>query len=179
MNTKRIIYAGLLITCGVILPLVFHIMPGELGLIFLPIHYAAYFAGGFFGSFVGAVVGLLTPLISHQLIGMPPTPVFIYISLETLTYGLVFGTLFHKKHFNIFLSLFIAMICGRCVNIIGNYLVASVFLADIAKPFVLLNALKNLSFGIGGAVLQMLIIPVVIKRVNTAFKFIDKEDNHV
>lgn len=180
-NTKRIIYAGFLIACGVILPIIFHIMPISIGPFFLPIHYSAYFAGGFFGPLVGAIVGLLTPLISHQLTSMPPNPVVIYIALETLTYGLIFGLLFYKKHFNIYLSLLIAMFCGRLANIFGNYLVAEVFLANISKPFILLNVLKNFSQGLVGAVIQMLIIPVVIKRVNTAFNFIniEKEEDHM
>lgn len=171
MNTKKIACSGFLIALGVLLPVIFHFMPGNLGLMMLPIHYSSYFAGGFFGPVIGGIVGLLTPFISHQLTGMPDFPIYLYISLETLVYGLVFGYLYHMKRYNVYLSLLVAMIIGRLANILGNFLIASVLLPELSRPFIFLNIIKNFSIGIVGAIIQIIIIPIVIKRVNTVFSF--------
>ncbi|QVK17869.1 ECF transporter S component [Mycoplasmatota bacterium] len=178
MNTKKIVYSGFLIAFGVLLPIIFHFIPGNLGLILLPIHYSAYFAGGFFGPIIGGIVGLFTPIISYQLTGMPPQLSFIYIAAETFVYGLVFGFLYYKRHLNIYVSLLISMILGRITNFTGTYIIANVILGNMAKPYQIVNIFYNFSIGLMGAVFQFLIIPLVIKRINMVFSF-DKQRHGV
>ncbi|HEY8364953.1 MAG TPA: ECF transporter S component [Haloplasmataceae bacterium] len=166
MNTNKITYSGFLIALGVLLPIIFHFIPGNIGPILLPIHYASFLAGGFFGPYIGMLVGLLTPIISIFLTGMPNFPVIIYITFETIMYGLIFGYIYYKKHLNIYLALITAMLIGRIVNILGNYLVSEIIFYDIAKPFIFINILNNLTLGLIGAIMQIIIIPLVINRVN-------------
>lgn len=180
MQTKKIIYASFLIALGVLLPIIFHIIPGNIGPFILPIHYSAFLAGGFFGPIIGALVGLITPLLSYLLTGMPPNPNFLFITFETLTYGLVFGFLFYHRKINVYLSLVIAMILGRVVNIIGNFIVAIVLFKYIPQPFIIINVLNNLSLGLIGAIMQLIIIPIIVERINIVFQFnkiIKEEDN--
>lgn len=58
------------------------------------------------------------------------------------------------------------MLIGRIVNILGNYLVSEIIFYDIAKPFIFINILNNLTLGLIGAIMQIIIIPLVINRVN-------------
>lgn len=171
MCTKKIVYSGFLIAFGVLLPIIFHFIPGNLGVLLLPIHYSAFFAGGFFGPLLGAIVGLVTPILSHQITGMPPHLSFMYIAFETLVYGLVFGFLYYKRHYNIYLSLLISMILGRIANFLGAYIIANTILGSMAKPYQFVNIFYNFSIGLVGATFQFMIIPKVINRINLVFSF--------
>jgi len=179
MNTKKIVYTGILIAIGVILPIVFHFIPGNPGLVMLPIHYSAYLSAGFFGPLIGAVVGFLTPILSHLLTGMPINPMFIFISFETMTYGIVFGYLYYYKRINIYASLGISMILGRLVNFTGTYIVANLLLGHAAKAFQLGNIFYNFTIGLVGASLQFVVIPIIIKRINLVFSFDIKDELNV
>lgn len=171
MNVKRIVYSGILIAIGVLLPIVFHFIPGNFGLFALPIHYSAYLGGGFLGPIIGAIVGFFTPILSHLLTGMPINPIFIIISFETLTYGLIFGLLYYHKRFNIYLSLGISMVIGRFVNFTGTYIIANLFLGYASKAFQLTNILYNYTIGLVGASIQFIILPIIIKRINLVYSF--------
>ena len=165
MQTKKITISGLLITIGVLLPIIFHHIPGNLGPVMLPIHYSAFIAGGLLGPIAGMIVGSLTPVISHLLTGMPVSPVFIYISFETFTYGLLFGCLYQKLKYNIYFSLVTAMIFGRLANILGNFIIADIIFSSSAMPFKIINSLNNFTVGLIGAFIQIIIIPIIIYRV--------------
>ncbi|MDF2699111.1 MAG: putative rane protein [Haloplasmataceae bacterium] len=178
MNTKNIVYSGLIIAFGVCLPLFFHIFIPSLGLgpKLLPIHYSAYFAAGFFGPIIGAIVGFFTPIISFFITGMPLQLTFIYIAFETMTYGITFGLFYYKKNFNIYLSLVLAMILGKLVNFAGLFLLGNLLFNKMAPAFQVTNIIGSLTVGLLGNVLQLLIIPVVVKRVNIVFNFKKIED---
>lgn len=178
MKVEKIVFSGILIAIGVILPIIFHLIPGNIGLIILPIHYSAYLAGGFFGPIIGLCVGCLTPILSYFITGMPNFPMFIIISLETACYGLIFGFLYYKKKYNIYISFVTSMISGRLVNFINAYFIANLLFAQASQAFQLGNILYNFSIGLIGASIQFLVIPIVIKRVNQAFPF-DNNFTHI
>ncbi len=170
MNIKKITYTSAIIAIGILLPFIFHayIPSLQLGPKLLPIHYASFFAGGLFGPIIGLCVGIITPLISFCLTGMPAFPLLLYITIEIMVYGVTFGYLYFDKKINIYFSLIISMFIGRVANISSVYLIGSLMLG---KGFVLLQLLENLSVSILGAILQIMVIPLIIKRLNSKFLF--------
>lgn len=170
MNTKKITFTSVIIAIGILLPFIFHAyLPTlQLGPKLLPIHYGSFFAGGFFGPLIGLIVGLITPLLSFFMTGMPVFPNVIYMTIEIMVYGVIFGYLYYKKKQNIYFSLISSMIIGRIANIASVYFIGSLILS---KGFVFLKLFESMTIGVLGAVLQIIIIPIIIKRINTIFSF--------
>ncbi len=170
MNTKKITFSAVIIAFGIILPFIFHFAFAptlQLGSKLLPIHYSAFFAGGFFGPLVGLSVGLLTPILS-SFTGMPPFPMVIFITFETAVYGIVFGYLYFKKRNNIYLSLVIAMMMGRIAYLLSVYFIGHFILG---KGFVIISTLESFTVGMIGIIVQLIIIPIVIDRINSVYGF--------
>ena len=63
-NVKRMVYGGLLIAIGVILPQAFHIFGQSAGQTFLPMHIPVILAGMLIGPLWGAGVAVIVPLLS-------------------------------------------------------------------------------------------------------------------
>ena len=161
ISTRNLVYTGLLISLGVILPLGFHLV-GAAGPIFLPMHLPVFVAGIMLGPWYGMLVGLTSPVLSSLFTGMPPLlPMLPVMFVELALYGLTIGFFFQKQK-QVYPGLLISMIIGRIgAGLVFWILAQLVDLAPLsASPglFVWGSIIK----GLPGIVVQLVLIPIMI-----------------
>ncbi|KUK15308.1 ECF transporter S component [Petrotoga olearia] len=158
---KRVARSPVYIALGVVVFsfLVHGIGNPMLGTIVLPLHFVALMAGIMEGATIGLLVGALMPILNFMLMGMPPFPVFIFMTIEVATYGLISGLL-NKK--NIYLDLLVSMLIGRGVYMIAYYTIGLILNINLSP---LTSILMSYVFGIPGIILQLIFIPMIVKRM--------------
>jgi len=159
-SVKKIVYGGLLIAIGVILPQLFHIFGQSAGQTFLPMHIPVILAGMLIGPVWGLGVAIIVPVLSSLITGMPPVPMLYFMLFELAAYAVVSGLL-AKKELNVYLNLALTILCGRAVY--GLSLVAAVNLFSFAPSFANMTAFfTGLLAGLPGVVLQFIVIPLLM-----------------
>lgn len=162
ISSLKIVYSGLFIAMGIILPQAFHIFGQNAGMIFLPIQISILVAGLVMGHFYGGIVGFLVPVLSSLLMGMPPVPKVYFMIFELMAYGVITGIMI--KNHSVYASLLTAMIGGRIVY--GTALFMGVVLFGIRAPFANITAFwGGIITGIPGILIQFVIIPVLVKAI--------------
>jgi len=170
MATRQMVYAGLFVALGVVLPLGFH-LAGMGGSVFLPMHIPVLLAGFVLGRQSGALVGVITPAVSHLLCGMPPAspPLLPIMIVELAVYGWTAGFLCHRT--KILPALLGAMIAGRLAAGGAAYL-AGLWLGFNVPVWVFLTG--AVIKGLPGIALQFVLIPSLVR---ISQKFIRGENN--
>ncbi|NLC47498.1 MAG: ECF transporter S component [Firmicutes bacterium] len=168
MKTHKLISTALLLALGVLLPRIFHSV--RLGRAFLPMHLPALLAGLLLGPGSGLIVGVLTPLLSTLFTGSPPPAIAVPMLVELGAYGLAGGLLYQKRRLNVYLSLVLAIVCGRLVYGLFGATLLPLLGFDPIPVFYLFTA--GLLEAIPGLVLQLVVIPLIVKLVerSPAFK---------
>ena len=94
-STKRIVYAGLLLALGLVLPFLTAQIP-SLGSKMLPMHIPVLLTGFICGWPHGLIIGFILPLFRSVIFGMPPMfPTAVAMAFELAAYGAVTGVLFN------------------------------------------------------------------------------------
>ncbi|MCL2198790.1 MAG: ECF transporter S component [Defluviitaleaceae bacterium] len=124
-NLKKLVVTAMLIALCVVLPMAFHTIP-RAGSILLPMHIPVLLAGLICGWKFGLLAGVAGPLLSSSLTGMPPTAIAPVMMIELGIYGLVAGVVMHfvrthRASFDLYISMISAMIVGRVVAGIAQY----------------------------------------------------------
>lgn len=125
-NTKKTVFAAMMVAVGILLPMAFHSIP-RAGAIFAPMHLPVFVAGMICGPFYGALVGLLCPLLSCIFTGMPAVAMLPNMLIELLCYS-VFSALAFRliktKYFilDVYIALIIGMLLGRAFGGLTAYL---------------------------------------------------------
>lgn len=148
-EAKYYIFSTAFVAAAVFFPWLvhqFHIA----GQIFLPMHFFVLIAGFLFGWRTGFLTGIISPTISYSLTQMPVMALLPQVVLELAVYGLVIGV-FREKNFNIWISLFSAMVLGRLARILF-------IIAFLPK----MNALQFIQSSLPGIILQLALIPVIV-----------------
>lgn len=165
MKTKKMVYGGILLALGILLPQAFHLtgIP-KAGNLFLPMHIPVLLSGFLLGPLYGGLIGLLSPIISFFLTGMPPAERLVFMVGELTAYGLASGFLFHnlklaQKKFGIYLTLITAMLMGRLVYLVLLTAAAYLFHMQGISPAMALTAVVT---GLPGIVIQLVLLPPVI-----------------
>lgn len=167
MKAKTVVYAGLFVACGVLLPQIFHMIGGPgLGGILLPMHIPVLVAGFVLGPVAALLVGILTPICSFLYTGgsMPAVPMIYFMILELGAYGLGASLLARKFRCGVFVSLIGAMILGRLVRGLAFVVATQVLAIPLAPVFGIVAAITQ---GIPGIVIQLILIPplmIIIKK---------------
>ena len=165
---------GLLTAVGLILPYVTGHAFGVPGTILLPMHFPIFLMGMLCGPVWGIIGGMVVPLISSLLTGMPAFyPMLPIMMCELAVYGGVSGVLYYQKRKNLYVSLIAAMVCGRIVH---GAVWAMLFLAG-GKAVTFVSAFAFVVDGIPGIVLQLLLIPSIVKSVNKLLKTMPDSDS--
>lgn len=158
VRVMKIVYSGVLIAIGILLPQAFHMFGQNAGMIFLPIHIPILMAGLLLGPSYGGVVGFLVLILSSVLTGMPPVPKVYFMIAEFIAYGSVSGFMMRKT--NIYISLLSAMAAGRIFY--GVALVLGINLLHIRAPFANGAAfISGIVTGIPGIIIQLVTLPVL------------------
>lgn len=151
---------GLLMALGILLPLIFHAVNLG-GQVFLPMHLPVILGGFYLSILPVALLGLLTPILATLLTGMPPIPTVFAMMAELLTYVIVVSLLFNKLKWGVYPSLISAMILGRGVSILSNWIIIQLI---SGKSFDFLSFLSVLFVvGLPGIIIQLVLIPLLVK----------------
>ncbi|MFZ2257547.1 MAG: ECF transporter S component [Clostridiaceae bacterium] len=166
-SAKKMTYSALFLAFGLIVPQAFHLFGGS-GPVFLPMHIPVLLAGFFLGGPTGAIIGLITPILSSLVTAMPQPPILYFMMAELTAYGFLAGYLFKTRKLNIYVALIGAMIGGRII-LAGAVTLLQPLLGFKLSPAVYLSgALLN---GIPGMILQLFLIPVLVRLLNRANQF--------
>lgn len=165
MKAQEMTKISLLIAMGVVLPSLFH-LSGLPGAVFLPIHLSPLLGGFFLSSGRAAfLLGFILPPLNFLLTGMPPFPGFLVMMGELGGYGILVFFFYKKKRWSVFSSLFISLLGGRLISILGNWISMSLVLG---KKFALLPVLHTLFvLSLPGIAIQMVLIPLIVKGVES------------
>ncbi|MDI3534672.1 MAG: hypothetical protein PWQ82_1037 [Thermosediminibacterales bacterium] len=164
MDLKKVVTGGFFVALGIVLPIGFHMVGGSsVGKMLLPMHIPVLLAGFFTGPAIGFFVGFLTPLLSSILTGMPPfsPPVAPMMMIELPIYGFLAGWLYERLKLNVFISLLITLFAGRLVYGIAGAVLLPLFGLKGISPLYPVTA--GLVTGIPGLVVQIILIPAVVK----------------
>ncbi|HOV69093.1 MAG TPA: ECF transporter S component [Clostridia bacterium] len=161
-TTKNLALSAMFFALGLVMPFLTMQIP-SLGSKLLPMHIPVLLCGFVCGWPYGLIVGLVLPVFRSLIFSMPPMfPTAVAMTFELAVYGFTAGLfykLFPKKAVYVFVSLVLAMICGRIV-----WGAASIFLYgfnntaftwEIFVSGAVINAIP-------GIVIQLVLIPVVI-----------------
>lgn len=164
-RTKDLTAAAIFLALGLLIPYIFHVtgMPGQ---VFLPMHLPVLLCGFILGNPYGLILGLITPLLNAVLTGMPPIyPTAIAMAFELATYGLIAGWLYKRRGINLFYSLVSAMLAGRIVSGLANYILLGMAGQEYGlKVFFLSSFVK----AVWGIMIQLILIPLIIRTVEKA-----------
>jgi Protein of unknown function (DUF1393). len=171
-KTKKMVFTGLFIALGVLLPVAFHSIPNA-GSIFLPMHIPVLLCGLICGWPFGLACGILSPLLSSIFTGMPPMAYLPSMLCELAVYGIISGVLLKsvrtgKSMADIYISLIGAMISGRIVYGILN---AAIF--NVGQYSISIWLASAFITSIPGIIIQLVIIPILVFSLEKA-KLIEK-----
>lgn len=164
MNKSReIVFAGLFIAMGLILPIIFHTFTMG-GPAFLPMHIPVLIAGLLLSPKTALFVGIITPILSSVLTGMPPVyPMLPIMIFELATYGFVAALCSRKFYLGLYPSMFIAMIAGRIMaGLVVAVLAFGFGFPTNPIPYVY-GAIMT---GIPGIIIQILVVPAFAKLIS-------------
>jgi riboflavin transporter FmnP len=161
-NTQKLINIAMFIALGIILPVAFHFV-GAGGAVFLPMHIPVFMAGMLLGVKSGLAAGVLTPVLSSLLTGMPPLmPVLPVMVVELGGYGALVGYLYRHCHLPLLGSLLGAMAVGRLAAAV---IVAVLTMLVGVKMQPLTYLIGTVSTGLPGIVVQLIFIPLLVKKL--------------
>lgn len=165
----NIIFTGICIAIGLILPKFIHIIPiSNPGSILLPMHIPVLLCGFISGLPYGIICGVTLPLLSFLVTGMPPVfPVGIAMAFELATYGALTAIFYQMMKGRVFFSLVGAMIGGRIVLGLVNIILYSFTDNVYGFTFFLTSAFVT---ALPGIIIQLIIIPAIMKAIEHAKK---------
>ncbi len=161
---REISFTGLFIALGVVLPIAFHQF-GLAGRIFLPMHVPVLLAGILVGPISGMIVGLFCPVLSFLVTTMPPPYAVPLMTLELSLYGLAGGWMINKLHVPLIPGIILAMIVGRLGFAFALLILGILLQLPYDVKYFILYAIPT---GLPGIILQIILIPIVVRAVALA-----------
>ncbi|MDO4438018.1 MAG: ECF transporter S component [Eubacteriales bacterium] len=164
-NLTKLTVSALCLSLCLVLPFLTGQIP-QIGNMLLPMHFPVFICALLCGAGYGAIVGFVAPILRYIMFNMPQPPVGIPMAFELMTYGLVAGFVYKKlghKKYSEYKALLVSMLAGRIVW--GG--VSSIVALAGAKAFsVELFIAGGFVKAVPGIILQLLIIPPIVKRLN-------------
>ena len=171
MNTntiriQKLVLSAICLALCLVLPFLTGQIP-EIGSMLSPMHIPVLLCGMICGWPFGAVCGLLGPLLSSVITGMPPAAMLPAMMVECAAYGFASGLLMKyirtgKDNLDLYISLICAMVLGR---VVAGFAKAWIFTPGVS-PFAWVTT--SLVTGIPGIVLQLAVLPLVVKALTRA-----------
>ncbi|MBE6926685.1 MAG: ECF transporter S component [Ruminococcaceae bacterium] len=163
-SVKKLCICAICIALCCILPTAFHAV--GLGTALSPMHIPALLCGLLLGPVYGAVCGIVGPVLASLITGMPPLTRLMYMAPELCVYGLIAGLMMnlvhtHKTVADLYISLAVAMVAGRIVGGIAQWLVVTV----IGGGQIFTVALWVTSYIVGtlpGIVAHLVLLPALV-----------------
>lgn len=162
----------LAIVAAVVVPQIFHWI-GKVsgagtapGIAFSPMHLPIIIVGFLAGPIAGALSGLLGPVASHFLSGMPGGVQLPLMMVELFGYGLAAGLLRSVKA-PLLAKTLAAMFFGRVLRMLACMVAFYGFGLEKIAP---LGIWKSIPQCLPGIILQLVLIPLIVFRVENADK---------
>lgn len=138
----------------------------QIGSMLCPMHIPVILCGFVCGGPWGLAVGFVAPLLRSLTLGMPPLfPTAVAMAFELAVYGVVAGVLyrtFPKKKGYIYCSLLIAMVAGRLVWGLVQFIAMGLDASEFGFAAFWAGAVTN---ALPGIILQIIIIPLIIMAI--------------
>lgn len=161
-SINNLVLSAMLLTLAIVLPFMTGQIP-EIGNMLCPMHIPVLLCGFVCSAPWGMVVGATAPLIRSMLFGKPILfPSAVSMAFELAVYGLMTGVLYKvlpKKKGYIYLSLVLAMISGRIVWGITQYVILKLNATGFGFAAFWAGAVTN---AIPGIILQIVFVPVLV-----------------
>ena len=128
-SVKKLCICAICIALCCILPTAFHAV--GLGTALSPMHIPALLCGLLLGPVYGAVCGIVGPVLASITSGMPPLMRLLHMAPELCAYGFAAGLMMRLVHTrklaaDLYISLAVAMVFGRIVGGLAQWLVISI-----------------------------------------------------
>ena len=168
LQVRRMTYSALFLAVAMVLPFLTGQIP-EIGSMLSPMHIPVLLCGFVCGWTWGMAVGFIAPLLRSVLFGIPVMfPGAVAMAFELAVYGAVSGllhSLLPRKRAYIYVSLIIAMICGRVVWGIARLLLAGLSGNSFPWALFISGAITN---AVPGIILHILLIPLLVMAMENA-----------
>lgn len=166
MNTRKMVYAAVILALSIAIPAIFH-FTGLPGNVFLPMHLPVLIGGLLLGPLYGLIVGMLSPILNFFLTNMPPVPILYIMIFELGAYGLFTGLLYKKTN-RLFISLLASLVLGRLVGAIVVFVLIQTMTRFDANPIVWFTGSFVKAFP--GIAIQLILIPLLVSRIELSTK---------
>ena len=170
MNKKnrRLAYSALFLALALVLPFLTGQIP-TIGKALSPMHIPVMLCGFLCGPLWGAAVGAVAPLLRSVLFGMPAMfPGGVAMTFELTTYGILSGWLYRllpRKPWSIYVSLLVAMVCGRLVWGAARFALAGLSGSEFPFSAFLAGAVTG---AVPGIILHIVLIPLLVMGLERA-----------
>lgn len=135
----------------------------QIGSMLCPMHIPVILCGFMCGAPWGLLIGLVAPLLRSMTLGMPVLfPNAVSMAFELAAYGFISGVMyrvFPKKKGYIYCSLLIAMVIGRLVWGLAQFMCMGLDASEFGFEAFWAGAVAN---AIPGIILQIIVIPVLV-----------------
>lgn len=167
-SVKKVCICALCIALCYVLPISFHAI--GLGSVFSPMHLPVLLCGLLCGWPYGLVCGAVGPVVSSILSSMPPAAMLVHMIPELCVYGLATGLGMKlirtgKTTADLYLALVPAMLLGR---VAGGLARALFYLSTAQSYSIALWASSYLVETLPGAILQLIVLPVIVLALTKA-----------
>ncbi len=167
-KTLKLTYAAVCLALCLVLPFLIGQIP-QIGQALSPMHIPVLLCGFLCGWPYGLVVGFIAPLLRSVLFGMPAMmPGAVSMAFELATYGCLTGLLyklFPKKIPYIYVTLIIAMICGRVVWGLARFVISGLQSTSFPFSAFIAGAVTN---AIPGIILHIVLVPIIVMALRKA-----------
>ncbi len=158
--------AAMFLAMGLLLPLATGQLP-QVNRFLLPMHIPVFLCALLVGWRYGLCVGAVLPMLRGALFGVPAIyPTAMAMTAELAVYGLVSGIIYgrgeKKRIGRLYISLTVAMVAGRAVRAVTEYILLSLSDKGFAAAAYISGALLP---SLVGMVLQLILIPIVVSVV--------------
>lgn len=166
-NINKITITAVFFALGLILPF-FTGQIREIGKMLLPMHIPVILCGFICGEWYGLIIGFILPIFRSVVFGMPILyPSSIAMGFELMTYGFFVGFIYKKSKnkniVSIYIALIISMIIGRIIWGVVSLVLYGVIQKTFTLSFFIATTIIN---GFPGIILQLILIPIILKIVN-------------
>ena len=167
-KNRRLAYSALFLALALVLPFLTGQIP-TIGKALSPMHIPVMLCGFLCGPLWGAAVGAVAPLLRSVLFGMPAMfPGGVAMTFELATYGVLSGWLYRLlpcKPWSIYVSLLVAMVCGRLVWGAARFALAGLSGSEFPFSAFLAGAVTG---AVPGIILHIVLIPLLVMGLERA-----------
>ena len=161
-KVRKLTLSSMFLALCMVLPFLTGQIP-QIGSMLSPMHIPVLICGFVCGPLWGLIVGAIAPMLRSMLFGMPKLfPSAVCMMFELAAYGAAAGILirvFPKKPWAVYAALILAMLLGRVVWGLAQYVVLGLSGTAFTMEMFLAGAFIN---AVPGIILHIVLIPPIV-----------------